>query len=145
MAVDVQPRTSQTTTRPGVVQALRIVSPLIVIVILIQAVFAGRGLFLDTDNLSVHGGIGMLTLLLAVVQAVLVPLTGIRGGLRTGLIAASVVLVGLVVVQLGLGEAGKDGGQAAALHVPNGVLIFGIASGIAAKATGLRPGGSTQS
>jgi len=144
MAVDVQPGANQSAMRPGVVQALRIVSPLIVIVILIQAVFAGRGLFLDTDNLSVHGGIGMLTLLLAVVQTVLVPLSGIRGGIRAGLIAASAVLVGLVVVQLGLGEAGKDGGQAAALHVPNGVLIFGIAAGIAAKATGIRAGGGAQ-
>jgi hypothetical protein len=141
MAVNVQPSTSQTGARPGVIQALRIVSPLIVVVILVQAVFAGRGLFLDTDNLSVHGGIGMLTLLLAVVQAVLVLLSGLRGGIRTGLIAASVLLVALVVVQMGLGEAGSDGGQAAALHVPNGVLIFGIATGFAATAIGIRPGG----
>ncbi len=138
MAIDVQPRAGQSATRPGVVQALRIVSPLIVVVILIQAVFAGRGLFLNTDNLSVHGGIGMLTLLLAVAQAVLAPIARFQGVTRTALIAATVTLAGLVVVQLGLGEAGSDGGQAAALHVPNGVLIFGIATGIATGVLGIR-------
>jgi hypothetical protein len=138
MAIDIQPRAGQSATRPGVVQALRIVSPLIVVVILIQAVFAGRGLFLDTDNLSIHGGIGMLTLLLAVAQAVLVPIARFQGVTRSALIAATVALAGLVVVQLGLGEAGSDGGQAAALHVPNGVLIFGIATGIATGVLGVR-------
>lgn len=138
MAIDIQPRAGQSATRPGVVHALRIVSPLIVVVILIQAVFAGRGLFLDTDNLSIHGGIGMLTLLLVVAQAVLVPIARFQGVTRSALIAATVALAGLVVVQLGLGEAGSDGGQAAALHVPNGVLIFGIATGIATGVLGIR-------
>jgi hypothetical protein len=32
----------------------------------------------------------------------------------------------LVVVQIGLGYAGDDGGNAAAWHIPNGVLILGL-------------------
>ena len=35
-------------------------------------------------------------------------------------------LVVLVVVQIGLGYGGRDSGTAASLHVPNGVLIFGL-------------------
>jgi hypothetical protein len=31
-----------------------------------------------------------------------------------------------MTAQIGLGYAGRDSGEAAALHLPNGVLIFGI-------------------
>ena len=117
--------------RPGVVRALRVVAPLIVLSVLVQAVFAGRGLFLDTGNLAIHGGIGTLTLLLATVQAVLVLFAVSRGRTRIVLVTASLALLLLVVVQLGLGYSGRGGGQAAAWHVPNGVLIFGIAVGMA--------------
>ena len=119
--------------RPGVVRALRVVAPLVVLSVLVQAVFAGRGLFLDTDNLTIHGGIGNLTLLLVALQAGLVLFAGFRGRARAVLAGASLTLLALVVVQLGLGYSGRDGGQAAAWHVPNGVLIFGIAAGIAAS------------
>ena len=121
--------------RPGLARALRVVAPLIVLSVLVQAVFAGRGLFLDTDNLTIHGGIGNLTLLLVAVQAVLVLFAGFRGRTRAVLTGASLALLALVIVQLGLGYSGRDGGQAAAWHVPNGVLIFGIATGIAASLT----------
>ena len=118
--------------RPGLARALRVVAPLIVLSVLVQAVFAGRGLFLDTDNLAIHGGIGNLTLLLVALQAVLVLFAGFRGRTRAILVTASLALLALVIVQLGLGYSGRDGGQAAAWHVPNGVLIFGIAVGITA-------------
>src|SRR5215218_1167061 len=89
-------------TRPALVQALRCVARLVPLVILVQAFFAGRGLFLDNDLIDVHGGLGNLTLL-------------------------------LVIVQLALGYSGRDGGQAAAWHVPNGVLVFGLSLGVNAR------------
>jgi hypothetical protein len=118
--------TTPAATRPSLVQALRFVARLVMLVILVQAFFAGRGLFLDNDLIDVHGGLGNLTALLVLVQAALVLFAGLRGSTRTPLLITSLLLVVLVFVQLALGYSGRDGGQAAAWHVPNGVLIFGL-------------------
>jgi hypothetical protein len=113
-------------TRPSLLQALRFVARLLLLVILVQAFFAGRGLFLDHDLIDVHGALGNVTLLLVIVQAALVLFTGLRGSTRIQLIASSLLLVVLVIVQLALGYSGRDSSQAAAWHIPNGVLIFGL-------------------
>jgi hypothetical protein len=115
--------------RPALLQALRFIAPLVPLAVFIQAIFAGQGLFEDTDLLDIHGGLGNLTLLLAVIQAVLILLAGFRGRARAALVGMSLLLVALIVVQLGLGYSGRDGGQAAAIHVPTGLLIFGLAIG----------------
>ncbi len=112
--------------RPGLVQGLRVVAPLITLLVLVQAVFAGRGLFIDADNFDIHGVIGNITFLLVVIQAALVFFAGFRGRTRATLLGTSLLLVILMVVQLGLGYSGQDGGQPAVWHVPNGVLIFGL-------------------
>ena len=112
--------------RPGLVQGLRILAPLITLMVLIQAVFAGRGLFINTDNFDIHGYIGNATFLLVAVQTALAFFAGFRGRTRATLLGTSVVLLILVIAQIGLGYSGRDGGQAAAWHVPNGVLIFGL-------------------
>lgn len=119
--------------RPSLVQVLRFVAPLVPLVILVQAFFAGRGLFLDNDLIDVHGGLGNVTLLLLIVQAALVLFAGLRGSTRIPLIVVSVLLVVLVIVQLAPGYSGRDGGQAAAWHVPNGVLLFGLSLGVNAR------------
>jgi hypothetical protein len=120
-------------TRPLLVQALRVVAALLPLVILVQAFFVGRGLFLDSDLIDVHGVLGNVTLLLVIVQTVLVLFAGLRGRMRIPLIAISVLLVVLVCVQLALGYSDRDSGQAAAWHVPNGVLIFGLGLGFNAR------------
>ncbi|MGH2585999.1 MAG: DUF6220 domain-containing protein [Dehalococcoidia bacterium] len=117
--------------RPALLQLLRFVAPLVPLAVFIQAIFAGQGLFEDTDLLDIHGGLGTLTLLLAVIQAALILLAGFRGRARVALIGMSLALVVLIVVQLGLGYSGRDGGQAAAIHVPNGLVVFGLAVGTA--------------
>ena len=122
--------TTPAATRPSLVQALRYVTPLAPLTILIQAFFAGRGLFLDNDLIDVHGVLGNVTLLLVIVQAALVLFAGLRGSTRIPLIVVSVLLVVLVIVQIALGYSGRDGGQAAAWHVPNGVLVFGLSLGV---------------
>lgn len=116
--------------RPSLVQALHFVAPLVPLFILIQAFLAGRGLFLDNDLIDVHGGLGNVTLLLAIVQAALVLFAGLRGSTRIPLIVVSVLLAVLVIVQLALGYSGRDGGQAAAWHVPIGVLVVGLSVGV---------------
>jgi len=138
MTVVGSPQIESPSVRPKVVQALRILAPLISLLVLVQAVFAGRGLFLDVDAIDIHGGIGNLTLLLVVAQTVLVLVAGLRGRTRTGLLGMSLLLLVLVIAQLGLGYSGREGGQAAAWHVPNGVLIFGLTAGNASLISRLR-------
>lgn len=115
------------TARPTIVTALRVVASLVVLIILVQAVFAGRGLNFQGDSLKIHGGIGNVTFLLVLVQLGLTAFAGFRGRTRNLLLGTSALLTLLVVAQLGLGYSGREGGQAAALHIPNGVLIFGLA------------------
>lgn len=129
---------STTVEHPGLVQVLRVVAPLTSLAVLIQAIFAGQGLFNDTDLITVHGGIGNLTLLLVLIQTGMVLFAGFRGRTRAILLGLNLLLPALVVVQLALGYAGNDGGQAAAWHVPNGVLIFGLTAGNAAYVSSLR-------
>ncbi len=125
--------------RPSLLTPLRIVAALVSVTVFVQAIFAGQGLFIDTDNLDIHGVIGNLTLLLVLAQAGLVVFAGFRGSERVGFLARSLVLVVLVVAQLGLGYSGRDGGTAAALHVPNGVAIMGLAASLAASLFSYRP------
>lgn len=114
--------------RPRAYQWLRITSALVLLLVLIQAVFAGRGLWFGGNAIDIHGGIANLTGLVVLAQLVLVFVAGLSGSFRTSLIATNVLLFILVVVQFGLGYGGRDNATAASLHVPNGVLIFGVAT-----------------
>lgn len=125
-------------TRSGIVTALRVVAPLVALLVFIQAIFAGQGLFIDTDQLELHGFIGNITLLLALIQAGLVLFAGRRGRDRTALIGMTLVLLALVIAQIGLGYSGRDGGTPAALHVPNGVAIMALSVGIATYLSRIR-------
>ena len=141
MTVERSTMTRVTEARParsGVLTALRIVAPLISALVFIQAIFAGQGMFVDRDSIEIHGGIGNLTFLLVLAQAVLVWFAGLRGRDRAALIGMSLALLVLVVAQLGLGYSGRDGGTPAALHVPNGVAIMALSVGIATFIARLR-------
>ncbi len=94
--------------------------------VLIQAILAGRGWFRDFDLLKTHGDIGSVTWLVVIAQLVLAYLN--RQTLGRIPLYLGIALVVLVSAQLGLGYSGRDSANAAAWHVPNGVLIFGLAS-----------------
>ncbi len=117
--------------RPGLLMPLRVVAALTAFAVFVQAIFAGQGLFIDTDQLNIHGIIGNVTFLLVLAQVGLVWFAGFRGRDRTALLAMSLVLLVLVIGQIGLGYSGRDGGTPAALHIPNGVAIMALSTGIA--------------
>ena len=125
--------------RPSLLTPLRVVAALVGLSVFVQAIFAGQGLFIDTDNLDIHGMLGNLTLLLVLAQAGLVFFAGFRGRDRASFLIRSLALLILVVAQLGLGYSGRDGGNAAALHIPNGVAIMGLAASLAAALFAFRP------
>jgi hypothetical protein len=102
----------------------------VVVGVLMQAVLAGQGWFAGQQGLfGLHGGIGHGVLLVAVLVAGGSWLAS-AGRLIPVLASANVVLL---VGQTGLGYTGRRGGVALAssLHVPLGVAILGVAVAVA--------------
>ncbi len=97
-------------------------SLLLITAVLIQAVLAGRGWFLDGDVIKIHGYVGNATFLLTIALAML----GLAATRSIRVVLPLALLVILTTAQIGLGYAGRDSAAAAAWHVPNGVLIFGL-------------------
>lgn len=102
----------------------RSVSSAIAGLVLLQAVAAGQSerLF-GSWGIALHGGLGNLTFVLVLLDLGL----ALRAGRRGRMLLPQVVLVVLVVLQMGLGYAGREAAAAAAWHVPLGVSIFGLA------------------
>ncbi len=117
-----------TSKRTGAYRVLRITAPLVLLLVLVQAAMAGRGLMYGGNAIAIHGGIGNLTFLVALAQLALVVLAGMRGPGKWLLIITNALLVVLVIVQLGLGYGGRESPVAAWWHVPNGVFLFGVAT-----------------
>src|SRR3712207_3719840 len=106
------------------VTTVRWLSGLTMLLVLIQAVLIGQGLFLgDLSRITVHGWIGNVTFVGVIVLAALSAIGVRRGELSRPAIGLSVLAALLTIAQIGLGYSGRDGGLPAALHIPNGVLI----------------------
>ena len=103
---------------------VRWLSGITMALVLIQAVLIGQGLFLgDPSRTALHGWIGNVTFVGAIVLAGLSVISVRRGELSRSALALSVLVALLTVAQIGLGYSGRGGGIPAALHIPNGVLI----------------------
>jgi hypothetical protein len=120
--------TGEGVARPALLPILKGVAWLFTALILVQAILAGRGWFVDLDLIDVHGAVGMVVWLIALVQVGLAVAIIGWSGLRGPVALVPLALVVLVTVQLALGMAGDESANAAALHVPNGVLIFGLST-----------------
>jgi len=134
--IDATPASSL--NRPGWLTAMKVAAVLFAALVLLQAIIAGRGWFKDFDLIKTHGQIGDGVLLVAIVQAVLAFMVF---GSRSRLAFVSAVLVVLTAIQLSLGYSSKDNSTAASLHIPNGVLIFGIATTFASSVLRVRRAG----
>lgn len=111
---------------PGRVQ--QGIAQLIAVLILVQAILAGRYLF-SAWTITLHGAVGNATFALALGLLIV---TGFRRADRSALVV-SVALVLVLTVQIGLGYAGRGTPGAAAWHIPNGVLSFGLAVYLATR------------
>jgi hypothetical protein len=104
-------------------RARQVCAALILGIVFLLAVLAGRFLFLGDLIIETHGYIGNGVFVLALVNLGLALADKADGGelAVAGLIAL------LTFTQIGLGYVGRDTADAAALHVPNGVLLMGLA------------------
>jgi len=94
---------------------------LVVIGVLIQAVLAGQHIAFESP-IELHGFIGSAVFAF---QAAIVVLVFI-GRASTEVKITSLVIIGLLFAQIGLGYAARSGGHALnAWHIPLGVLVFG--------------------
>jgi hypothetical protein len=106
---------------------VRWLSGITMALVLLQAVLIGQGLYLgDPSRITLHGWIGNLTFVGAIVLAGLVLMSVRRGELSRPALGLAVLIALLTVAQIGLGYAGRGGGTPAALHIPNGVLIAAL-------------------
>ena len=103
---------------------VRWLSGITMVLVLLQAVLVGQGLYLgEPSRITLHGWIGSVTFVGAIVLAGLV-IIGVRcGELNRSALGPGLLIALLTVAQIGLGYSGRGGGTPAALHIPNGVLI----------------------
>jgi len=119
----------------------QIAAGLFTALVLVQAVLGGRGWFIDFDLIDIHGMIGNLVFLNAVAMVAIARFAMPESNERKTLVMMSGILVLLVVAQIGLGYSATSdspSGEAAALHIPNGVLIFGLAAAVDSRVFGRR-------
>ena len=112
----------------------------VAVLVLTQAVLAGRALF-GSWSITVHGVVGNVTFALAAALAVVAAVA--RAGRHA--VAVAVALAIVLTAQVGLGYAGRDSIEAAAWHIPNGVLAFGLAAHQLTLAWSSRASGTTTS
>ena len=103
-------------------RAYPLVAAVVALLVLAQAVLAGRALF-GSWSITVHGVVGNATFALS--AALVVVAAAGRAGRHA--VAVAVALARVLTAQTGLGYVGRDSAEAAAWHVPNGVLAFGLA------------------
>lgn len=140
MGANTLPRTGAPAATDGLLGPFRILAAIAVVLIVVQAVFAGQGLFgVIPGQYGMHGWIGNVSYLAAIVLA-LMALFGLRRGWGWPLFGVSALLVLLMTAQLGFGYMGRTLSWAAALHIPNGVLLTAVAGFLLAMAIVSRPG-----
>jgi heme A synthase len=106
---------------------VRWVAALTIALVLIQAVLIGQALYIgDASRLALHGYLGNVSFLAAVVLAGLLIFASRRREAPRAALALGVLVAVLMIAQIGLGYSGRGGGWPAAIHIPNGVLIVGL-------------------
>lgn len=107
--------------------AVRWVSGITAALVLIQAMLIGQALYVNgMMTVALHGWLGSGSFAAAMVLAVLTLVAVRRKEASRLALGLGLVVVLLMVAQLGLGYMGRRSGLAAALHIPNGVLITGL-------------------
>ena len=105
---------------------------LIMVLIFAQAALAGRFLFVDHDAVDIHQAVANGLSVLVIVHVALALITRTRWSRRVPALTALLAI--LVIIQTGLGYAGRESADVLAIHVPVGVLTFGVASLLTAVA-----------
>jgi hypothetical protein len=104
-------------------RARQVCSAIILVGVLVLAVLAGRYLTFGDLVIETHGYLGNAIFLVALVNLGL----GLVSRADGHDMAIAFALVVLLFAQIGLGYVGRDTLDAQAIHIPNGVLLMGVA------------------
>ena len=123
-------------SRPGgLATAGVVVAGLTAAMVLVMAVLAGQAWFGGQMGLiALHGTLGGFALLGALASTVIAFVRRRRSGGGWAPLALSAVLFVLMFGQTALGMSGRSSAAAAALHIPNGVLVAMVAAVVFALA-----------
>lgn len=110
-----------TTSRPGFVRAYVIATAILTVLVVIQAVLAGRGIAGLGDFLT-HGHVGNASFVVGFAAALLAAVAKIP---QRQVILAGIVLL-MLFTQTGLGYVARESAEATAWHVPLGVITFSL-------------------
>ncbi|MGK2930920.1 MAG: hypothetical protein ACSLFO_15255 [Acidimicrobiales bacterium] len=119
---------------PKLLRVRTALAGVIEVVVIALAFLAGRFLFLGDLVIEVHGYIGNTVFLLALINLGL----GLVAKADGGQLAVAGMIALLTFSQIGLGYVGRETADAAALHIPNGVLLMGLSGYQFADLRGLR-------
>jgi hypothetical protein len=100
-----------------------VLAAVIAALVLLQAVLAGRAVFGPWD-IEVHGWVGNGLFVLVVVNLAL----AMARRAPTAQLTVAGLLGALTFAQVGLGYVGREQLEAAAWHIPNGVLLMALAT-----------------
>ena len=107
----------------SLLRAHRTLAAVIAVLILVLAAIAGRAIFGPWD-IEVHGYVGNGVFVLAVISFALAIYR--RPGNAELTVAALIAM--LTFAQVGLGYVGREQLEAAAWHIPNGVLLMALST-----------------
>lgn len=113
---------AQPSTRPGALRAYVIVTAVLVLLVLIQAILAGQGLQVNGELIATHGHVGNASFVVGLAAAVLAVLARVP---RRQVILAGISLL-LLFTQTGMGYIGRNSEQVAAWHIALGVVTFAV-------------------
>lgn len=116
-------------TPAGRSRLVPILAWVIAALILLQAALAGSGQFLGAQVMELHGWIGAAVFMLA---ALLLMVAFFGRHVGAAVFCSLLILLG-TFAQIGLGYMGRRAGLgvASAVHIPIGVLLFGLAVAVA--------------
>lgn len=110
-------------SRESLLRAQRTLAAVIAALILVMAAIAGRSIFGPWD-IEVHGYVGNGLFVLAVVNLAL----AIYRRPSTAELTVAALIGMLTFAQVGLGYVGRTQLEAAAWHIPNGVLLMALST-----------------
>lgn len=111
-------------SRASLRRAQLILAAVVAVLILVQAVIAGRVIALGEWDIEIHGWIGDGLFVLVVAAFALAIYR--RAGTTELTVAAALAM--LTFGQVGLGYVGREEVEATAWHIANGVLLMGLSA-----------------
>ena len=119
--------------RPGPAKLFLAIVQIIPLVVVLQAVLIGVGLYEKRDFVDVHAWVGFLgSILVVIILPALV--FAARFPASSGYRRLTLVLAGLWLFQFLIGPDIKDMPWIAPIHIPNAFFIFGVSLVLAMRA-----------